>query len=655
MCRNITTLRGLEPSATPQEIEAEDDAIGGYSCYQLLGQVSLILAENPLPQAVIIDCGIDDYSQGYTPTQIVANIDTMTQQLKAAGIKVIHTNILPSNNQCTVPAWVTWEDAINPLIASYAAAQTDAFIDVFTPTASATSHDCYKTGYSSDGTHPTAIGAYAMAVQGVNTLTGGTPNAELIPYLPTLPTDGFNLVTDATMSTGTAGNNSSSASGAVVPTGWQYYGSGNVPLTLVAGPDILGYWATYAATASNNGAQDILAYTISSGFVVGDTIAFSGRYKSSGTNSGGVSATIGVQFNGASLNVNTVSGFPDQSGTWYQTYTVPAGTTSITVSLGFNGNASGDTGTISVGQIGLLDFTQSSLGLAQASLNRRQNKLVNAANVFGNLTVNLAAPGAIGTTTPGTGAFSQMAVGGQVVANQWFTNYAQACVGSPATCTGARFYAPTGGTSYNYSIWADAPVLVGAQNGANTGQIQVNYASGAGISFADYSGSTMLHRLSCATTANCEIDIVNNMAIQQVGGQLLIGGGGTGYPTKFTYATTAVSMSGQGTATFAAGAAAGTSPGTPTCTTSHVCDSLSGTISFTTGSTTSAGAMLTVTDGVTRTNQPNCIGEAYLVASPYTALPVRLTYTTTTIVFNVGTAPTASTAYELVYAGCGGN
>jgi hypothetical protein len=30
-------------------------------------------------------------------------------------------------------------------------------------------------------------------------------------------------------------------------------------------------------------------------------------------------------------------------------------------------------------------------------------------------------------------------------------------------------------------------------------------------------------------------------------------------------------------------------------------------------------------------------------------------YTPSTIVFNVGTAPSASTAYELVYSGCGGN
>jgi hypothetical protein len=122
-----------------------------------------------------------------------------------------------------------------------------------------------------------------------------------------------------------------------------------------------------------------------------------------------------------------------------------------------------------------------------------------------------------------------------------------------------------------------------------------------------------------------------------------------------TGAVRAYSFGGEGSAaTFAAGAAAGTSPGTPACTTSHVCDSFSGVISFTTGTSTAIGVLLTVTTGITRTNQPNCHGDAYLVASPYTALSARLTYSTTTIVFSAGTAPTASTAYELVYSGCGG-
>jgi hypothetical protein len=109
-------------------------------------------------------------------------------------------------------------------------------------------------------------------------------------------------------------------------------------------------------------------------------------------------------------------------------------------------------------------------------------------------------------------------------------------------------------------------------------------------------------------------------------------------------------VTGTGTAGFVAGAAAGTSPGTPTCTTSHICDSISGTISFTMGTATTTGIVLTVTTSATRTNQGNCIAHMKLAASPYTEVPIRPTETATTVVFNAGTAPTASTAYELTYA-----
>jgi hypothetical protein len=115
------------------------------------------------------------------------------------------------------------------------------------------------------------------------------------------------------------------------------------------------------------------------------------------------------------------------------------------------------------------------------------------------------------------------------------------------------------------------------------------------------------------------------------------------------------SVAGTGTATFTAGAAAGSGFTAPTCSTGHLCDSVSGTVSFTMGTGTTPGVLLTVNLPFTRGHQPNCTGQVYLVSPPYTALPVRLLYTTSTIVFNVGAAPSALTAYELVYSACGGN
>lgn len=125
----------------------------------------------------------------------------------------------------------------------------------------------------------------------------------------------------------------------------------------------------------------------------------------------------------------------------------------------------------------------------------------------------------------------------------------------------------------------------------------------------------------------------------------------------FSDANTKPSLAGVGTATFAVGAGAGTTPGTPVCATSHVCDSLGGIVSLTMGTATpTTGVALTVTTGITRTNQPDCEVKMWLQASPFTTVEVNATTSTTAIGFNLtGVAATASTAYFLRYGPCHGN
>ena len=102
-------------------------------------------------------------------------------------------------------------------------------------------------------------------------------------------------------------------------------------------------------------------------------------------------------------------------------------------------------------------------------------------------------------------------------------------------------------------------------------------------------------------------------------------------------------------ATLAAGAAAGSSP-TIACTTSHVCSATSGTITLTVGTSPTTGALLTITDPVTKTNYPDCIAHIILTASPYTELSnYSFSYTTAVNTLNVGTALTASTSYTITY------
>lgn len=164
---------------------------------------------------------------------------------------------------------------------------------------------------------------------------------------------------------------------------------------------------------------------------------------------------------------------------------------------------------------------------------------------------------------------------------------------------------------------------------------------------------------STATSISYSTLFGNNAAPKSVSGDTyenVLGAGATGYGS---YTTTlggtnqaaVVAQGGVGSAvaaTVAAGAAAGTSP-TIACATSHVCSALNGTVSLTAGTSTTTGVLLTITAPVAHTNYPDCTANVALTASPYTQLPYQFSYTTSVWTLNVGTAPTASTAYTVTY------
>jgi hypothetical protein len=111
-------------------------------------------------------------------------------------------------------------------------------------------------------------------------------------------------------------------------------------------------------------------------------------------------------------------------------------------------------------------------------------------------------------------------------------------------------------------------------------------------------------------------------------------------------------MIGTGTMTLAAGSAAG-SGGSAVCATSHVCDGVSGTVTLTTGTGPTTGALATFSFPSTHTNQANCVVQPTLSGS---GLVTTITWSesTTAVTLTANTALTASTAY-LVRYWCGGN
>jgi hypothetical protein len=111
-------------------------------------------------------------------------------------------------------------------------------------------------------------------------------------------------------------------------------------------------------------------------------------------------------------------------------------------------------------------------------------------------------------------------------------------------------------------------------------------------------------------------------------------------------------MMGSGTMSLAAGAAAGTGP-TIACASSHVCDGVSGTVTLTTGTSTTTGTLATLSFPNTHTNYANCVVTPTLSGAGL-ATTITWNESTTALTLTANTALTASTAYQIRYW-CGGN
>jgi len=111
-------------------------------------------------------------------------------------------------------------------------------------------------------------------------------------------------------------------------------------------------------------------------------------------------------------------------------------------------------------------------------------------------------------------------------------------------------------------------------------------------------------------------------------------------------------MIGSGTMSLATGAAAGTSPAI-TCASGHVCDGVSGTVTLTTGTSTTTGTLATMSFPNTHTNSANCVVDV-LQSGVGRVTTATWTESTTAVTLTANTALTASTAYTVKYW-CGGN
>jgi hypothetical protein len=170
-------------------------------------------------------------------------------------------------------------------------------------------------------------------------------------------------------------------------------------------------------------------------------------------------------------------------------------------------------------------------------------------------------------------------------------------------------------------------------------------------------GSTMLD-----AGAGANAVAINNTSGSGTGGLIVYGGGsssstaeltvtGGGNVTANGFLSGKFAM-GSGTMTMAAGSAAG-SGATMACTTSHVCDGVSGTVTLTTGSSPATGTLGTLTFPNTHTNQANCMVSVQLSGTGLIS-SVGWSESTTAVTLTANAALTAGTAYSARYW-CGGN
>jgi len=259
----------------------------------------------------------------------------------------------------------------------------------------------------------------------------------------------------------------------------------------------------------------------------------------------------------------------------------------------------------------------------------------------------------------------------------WSTNGTALGFNLPSGFTGNAIDVHVNGGASNFSVTQFGGITAG-----NAMTINTNNSAGIALTGTSYMIVTqpaaqlysyLARNLTAATVSNCalpggigfsgsywtgaasgtNITTITPSCTPGANGAETLTIGNTGSTGMFTATVagefTAQTIGGTQAATIAAGAAAGTSP-TIACAASHTCTAVNGTISITTGTATSTGALLTVTAPSARTNLPDCLATISLTASPYTAVTANAwSYTTTVATLSVGAALTASTAYTVVY------
>ena len=321
-----------------------------------LAKIGQLLGANA--DIVLLDSGWMDHDNGAwgrTPAQQCANMLTFVQICRAWGITPILTSLPPKGPGISYSE-AEWQ-ASNIFAQNFAVQNNVLYIDVMSPMTTGSGSNWSSAYLAGDNQHPNEQGHMEIATLVVNAMTNAGQMPHCPHWLPNSSTDPNNLLGDGVWPT---------ASGSTAPTGWTAGGSSSV--ATLSYSSVTGVYAApgqvLTISRSSNDGTKYIQKNITTGFSVGDVVAFVGQGQFLTVQNSVSSFLPQATFTGATGSLPpSISplGSPGADFTapftWYMQAVVPPGTTGILVRCTLNNGTSAVAASVGFNRVGVVDLT----------------------------------------------------------------------------------------------------------------------------------------------------------------------------------------------------------------------------------------------------------------------------------------------------------
>jgi lysophospholipase L1-like esterase len=319
--------------------------VGGQNTTQILARINTDALSQPC-NLVLVTGGTNDLGSVATATT-KANLLSIYTRIAASGKTPIAMTIPPYN----LTNFVNEIATLNAWIRSVAGKLNIPLLDMYAITVDPTTGN-YRTGYSTDGIHPTGIALRLVAQKFLSDLQPLLTTSRH-PLLPAVNTDPNNLIPNGLMINSTGG----------IPTGCNTFtANGNYAFTVATDTNISGNAMVITKSATTGGdSSGESCYFINSGYSVGDRMAFAGKSVVTGAEAGTLiyNVQLYIYSSGFGSLLQIISPIAVYTGTdipaaqWYMEFPIPATAAIIQVQVTLGTGI----GVLKLGQLGLYNLT----------------------------------------------------------------------------------------------------------------------------------------------------------------------------------------------------------------------------------------------------------------------------------------------------------